>query len=83
MKTVKDYLKDPRIINDPNMTNAINPIKEIQAIRLKIHDEKVRLGEIEYNKRLEVSLEEKGITLCRDLAGKGRITPTPAVVSRK
>ena len=39
MKTVEDYMKDPRIVNDPDMAGALEPIIEIHAIRLMIQDE--------------------------------------------
>jgi hypothetical protein len=38
-KTVKDYMNDPRILNDPGMAEALEPVREIHAIRLKIQDE--------------------------------------------
>jgi len=38
-KTVSDYLKDPRLLNDKGIMDAPDCIKEIHAIRLKIHDE--------------------------------------------
>ncbi|WP_461248967.1 hypothetical protein, partial [Treponema sp. R6D11] len=39
MKTVADYLNDPRILNDPAMAGALEPIRRIHAIRLKMQDE--------------------------------------------
>jgi hypothetical protein len=39
MKTVQDYLNDPRIKSDPWMVGALEPIREIHAIRLKLQDE--------------------------------------------
>jgi hypothetical protein len=39
MKTVEEYMNDPRLLNDPDMKEALEPIKEIHAIRLKIQDE--------------------------------------------
>jgi hypothetical protein len=38
MKTIQDYLNDPRILNDPCMAGALEPVKEIHAIRLKLQD---------------------------------------------
>jgi len=37
--TVKDYINDPRILEDPEMTEAPECIREIHAIRLKLQDE--------------------------------------------
>jgi hypothetical protein len=39
MKTVQDYMNDPRLFNDPCMTGALEPVREIHAIRLKLQDE--------------------------------------------
>ena len=39
MKTIADYLNDPRILNDPQMAEALEPVKEIHAARLMIQDE--------------------------------------------
>lgn len=50
MKTVQEYLNDPRILNDPDMAEALEPIKEIHAIRLKIQDETANMTE---NKNIE------------------------------
>jgi hypothetical protein len=39
MKTVQEYMNDPRLLNDPGMSEALEPVREIHAIRLKIQDE--------------------------------------------
>jgi len=39
MKTVQDYLNAPRLLNDPAMLGALEPVREIHAARLKIQDE--------------------------------------------
>ena len=39
MKTIKNYMNDPRMLNDPGMAEALEPVKEIHAIRLRIQDE--------------------------------------------
>jgi hypothetical protein len=39
MKTIEEYMNDPRIRNDPCMAEALDPIIRIHAIRLKIEDE--------------------------------------------
>jgi hypothetical protein len=73
MKTIQDYMKDPRITGDPEMTKALEPIREIHAIRLKLQDERAGMTAVEYNKMAEVSLAKRGLHLCRDLAGQGRV----------
>ena len=79
MKTVQDYLKDPRILNDPDMIGALEPIKEIHAIRLMLQDERAGMTpeeEIEYlNKKAAAFLAQIGKTLCYDLIGKGKMKP--------
>jgi hypothetical protein len=39
-KTVKDYMNDPRILEDQEMMEAPECIREIHAIRLKHQDER-------------------------------------------
>ena len=39
MKTVQEYMNDPRMLDDPAMAEALEPVKEIHAIRLMIQDE--------------------------------------------
>ena len=73
MKTVQEYLNDPRILNDPDMIEAIEPIKELHAIRLKIQDETDHMTtaeKIEFlNKEGEAFLAPMGKSLCYDLNG--------------
>ena len=38
-KTVKDYMNDPRILEDAEMMAAPECIREIRAIRLKLQEE--------------------------------------------
>jgi hypothetical protein len=79
MKTVQDYLNDPRLLNDPDMVRALEPVKEIHAARLMLQDETAGMSpeeEIEYlNKQAEVFLAPMGKTLCYDLVGHGRLQP--------
>jgi|GEM_PF-977624 len=54
MKTFADYLNDPRILNDPQMAEALGPVKEIHVARLMIQDETAGMTEDEralYRKR--------------------------------
>jgi len=43
MKTIEDYMNDPRIVNDPDMEEALEPVRRIHAVRLKIQDEKATM----------------------------------------
>ena len=86
MKTVQDYLKDQRILDDPDMVGALEPIKEIHAIRLMLQDERENMTpeeEIEYlNKKAEAFLAPMGKTLCYDLIGKGKMNTRVPVTQR-
>jgi len=77
MKTVQEYLTDPRMLNDPYMADALEPIKEIHAIRLKIQDETGEMTtrkKIEFlNKEAEDFLSPLGKSLCHDLEGAGKM----------
>ena len=83
MKTVQDYLSDPRLLNDPDMAEALEPVKEIHAIRLKIQDETAGMTAKEkvefFNKGAEAFLAATGKSLCYDLAGKGKLEGQKAV----
>jgi hypothetical protein len=54
-KTIKDYMNDPRILNDRGVMEAPRCIREIHAIRLKIQDETAGMTPTErteyYNKK--------------------------------
>ena len=59
MKTIQEYLKDPRILKDPDMTGALEPVREIHAIRLMIQDETADMTAAEkaaYNKQCVADL---------------------------
>jgi len=77
MKTVQDYLNDPRILGDPRMTGALEPVREIHAARLKIQDETAGMTlaeKIEFlNGQAEAFLAPMGKTLCHDLSGSGKL----------
>jgi hypothetical protein len=42
-KTIDDYLNDPDLVNEPKA------LREVHAIRLKIHDERKEMTTTEYN----------------------------------
>jgi exopolysaccharide biosynthesis predicted pyruvyltransferase EpsI len=37
MKTVAEYMNDPRILKDPDMVGALEPIRELHAIRRNLN----------------------------------------------
>jgi hypothetical protein len=83
MKTVQEYMNDPRLLDDPDMAGALGPIREIHAIRLKLQDETAQMTPEEvadfYNKKAEAFLAPIGKTLCYDLLGQGRLKPRQPV----
>jgi hypothetical protein len=66
--TVQEYMKDPRLLDDPDMDGALEPIKELHAIRLKIQDETSGMSLNE-----EVAYHKKNIDAL--FSGKGRPLP--------
>jgi hypothetical protein len=66
MKTVQEYMNDVRMLNDPGIAAALEPVKEIHAIRLKLQDETAgmtALEEIEYlNKKGREILARHGLS---------------------
>jgi hypothetical protein len=83
MKTVQDYMNDPRMLNDPAMSGALEPVREIHASRLKLQDETAGMTtkeKVEYlNKEAEAFLAPMGKALCYDLVGQGKLKPRMAV----
>ena len=83
MKTVADYLNDPRILNDPDMAGTLEPIREIHAIRLMLQDERSGMSpeeEVKYlNNKAEAFLAPMGKSLCYDLVGQGKMKPRMTV----
>ena len=84
MKTIQEYMNDPRILNDPDMAGALEPVREIHAIRLMLQDERAEMSpeeEVEYlNKKAEKFLAPMGKSLCYDLVGQGKLGSEAAVV---
>ena len=84
MKTVSDYLHDPRILSDQDMAEALEPVREIHAIRLMLQDERNGMTpeeEVAYlNKKAEELLAPMGKSLCYDLIGQGTLKPQVPVI---
>jgi hypothetical protein len=78
MKTLEEYLDDPRILNDPDMENALEPIRELHAIRLKIQDETTGMSAGEKNeffkRKTESAFAEMGLPPPQyvNFAGQGK-----------
>ena len=86
MKTVQEYMNDPRMLNDPDMAGALEPVKEIHAIRLMIQDETAGMSaeeKAEYHKRgAEALFAGFGLPPPKyvNLSGQGKVKPGIAVV---
>jgi hypothetical protein len=84
MKTVQDYMDDPRILNDQGLMDGPEEIREIHAIRLKIQDEIIGMTvaeETAYYKRKTAELfAGTGYTPeIVNYAGQGKVKPMPLV----
>jgi hypothetical protein len=73
-------MNDPRFLNDPGMAEALEPVKEIHAIRLKIQDEMAGMSLEEKIDSLNQEAEVMGFSLCHDLEGQGKLKPRQPVV---
>jgi len=84
MKTVADYMNDPRLLNDPEMAGALEPIREIHAVRLMLQDETIGMTATEkvafINARGKETLAKLGLKpKIVNLSGKGKLKPKVAV----
>jgi hypothetical protein len=80
MKTLSDYLRDPRILNDAEMMNAPEPVQEIHAARLKIQDETAGMNTSQrvdyYKMKSDDFFGKLGIVpQYVNLSGQGRVRP--------
>jgi hypothetical protein len=77
MKTVQDYLSDPRILNDPGLMAGTEEVREIHAIRLKQHDETFGMTAAEeadyYTRKATALFADTGIaSTFVNFAGQGK-----------
>jgi hypothetical protein len=76
MKTVDDYMNDPRILNDPGMKETPEPIREVHAVRLKIQDETAGMSaeeRAEYSREKIASFFGDTPSHYAHLTGQGRL----------
>jgi hypothetical protein len=43
MKTVQDYMNDPRVTNDPGLTDAPESVRKVHAIRLMLQERRANM----------------------------------------
>ena len=81
MKTVADYMHDPRIVNDPSMAGVLEPIRKIHAIRLMIQGETAGLTveeeEALHKKNADAFFASLGLPPPKyvNLSGQGKLKP--------
>jgi hypothetical protein len=80
MKTIDEYMNDPRMLNAPDMADATEPVKEIHAARLKLQDETAAMTPAEKNEYLNNKarkfLASIGVTPhLVNLSGQGKLQP--------
>ncbi|GHT89103.1 hypothetical protein FACS1894137_17890 [Spirochaetia bacterium] len=83
MKTVQDYLNDPRIVNDPELRGDTELIREVHAIRLKLQDETADLTPDQMREYRRMEREKIDADCARlgfklnyvDLSGQGKLQP--------
>jgi hypothetical protein len=81
MKTINDYLNDPRLLEDPEMDE---PIRKIHAARLMLQDETVGMSGAEkvafVNAKGRETLNRLGLTpQFANLSGQGKLKPRAPV----
>jgi hypothetical protein len=86
MKTIQDYINDPRLLNDPQIAGALESVKETHAIRLKIQDETAGMTAAEwaefYNNEAISALVRHGLSpQLVHFAGQGKLQPRPVMVA--
>jgi hypothetical protein len=77
MKTVQEYMNDPRIVNDKGLMDDPEEIRHIHAARLMLQDETAGMSDHErinyLNKKAAAILAPMGITTSPGFPGQGKI----------
>jgi hypothetical protein len=85
MKTIQDYLNDPRMLNDPDMAAALEPVKEIHAARLMIQDETAGMTAAQKSEYLKKNMFAMFASMglpppqIVNLSGQGKLKPRQPV----
>jgi hypothetical protein len=77
MKTIQEYMNDPRLLNDV----APEPVREVHAARLKIQDETAGMTaaeRAEYSRKKVADFFSGNPPHIVNLSGQGKITPAMA-----
>ena len=87
MKTIQEYMVDSRMLNDPAMVKASEPVKEIHAIRLMLQDETAGMSAAEkaaYHKsEADALFTGLGLPVPEyvNLTGNGKLKPKVVAIS--
>jgi hypothetical protein len=81
MKTIDDYMNDPRLLEEPETDE---PVRKIHAARLMLHDETAGMSIEErvafINARGKATLARLGLPpVLVNLSGQGKLKPRPPV----
>ncbi|MDR1908418.1 MAG: hypothetical protein LBQ35_00685 [Spirochaetaceae bacterium] len=84
MKTVQEYMNDPRITNDPGLMDAPESVREVHAIRLMLQERRVNMTPEErradIQKRSDAFLAGCGTPLQYvSFPGQGKLNPRQPV----
>jgi hypothetical protein len=78
MKTIDEYMNDPRILYDSGTLEVPELIREIHAARLKIQDETTGMSaaeRVEYSRKKIESFFGNTQPRYANLTGQGRLVP--------
>jgi hypothetical protein len=86
MKTMQDYMNDPRILNDKGLMDGPEEIRIIHAARLRLQDETAGMTTAERSaylrKKTEAAFAQYGLPPPEfvDFAGQGKLKPRQPVM---
>jgi hypothetical protein len=86
MKTMQDYMNDPRILNDKDLMNGPGEIRIIHAARLRLQDETAGMTTVERSaylrKKTEAAFAHYGFLSPEfvNLSGQGKLKPRQPVM---
>jgi hypothetical protein len=86
MKTIQEYMNDPRLLNDPGMAEALEPVREIHAARLMIQDETTGMTVAQKSEYLKKNTYAMFVSMglpppqIVNLSGQGKVKPRQPVM---
>jgi hypothetical protein len=86
MKTIQEYMNDLRLLNDPGMAGALEPVREIHAARLMIQDEIAGMTAAQKSEYLKKNMLAMFVSMglpppqIVNLSGQGKLKPRQPVM---